>query len=239
LITILSRSTLRVGFNKNPLSFLFDEKIRHTFDGSHEIARNHKLIEWFTDDEPARPRLYPSAMNFENVRQHSEQPYLCISPASIWYTKQFPEKRWVELINLIRPEYGIYLLGSKADYDLCESIRIKLNKKAKNLCGKIKLLDTAALMKHAALNLVNDSAPMHLASAMNAPVCVIYCSTIPSFGYGPLSDDAQIVEVGEPLDCRPCGIHGLKSCPEGHFDCAWKIDLRSVLKNIHLRLEKY
>ena len=238
LITILSRSSLRVGFDKNPLSFLFDEKVRHTADGSHEIARNHKLIEWFTDDKPAKPRLYPSAVNFENVRQYSEQPYLCVSPASIWYTKQFPEERWVEIINRIKPGCGVYLLGSKDDYDLCERIRSKLNKKVENLCGKISLLDTAALMQHAALNLVNDSASMHLASAVNAPVSVFYCSTVPSFGYGPLSDDAQIVEVDEPLECRPCGIHGRKSCPKSHFDCAWKIDLQSVLENVEKRLDQ-
>jgi heptosyltransferase-2 len=78
-------------------------------------------------------------------------------------------------------------------------------------------------MKDAAMNYVNDSAPMHFASAVNAPVTAVYCSTIPSFGFGPLSDIKYIVEIKEPLDCRPCGLHGYKACPRGHFHCAWHI----------------
>ena len=76
------------------------------------------------------------------------------------------------------------------------------------------------------MNYVNDSAPMHFASAMNAPVTAIYCSTIPGFGYGPLSDIRFIVEREEPLYCRPCGLHGYDNCPEGHFKCA--LDIRDT-----------
>ena len=237
LITVLTRSRLRVGFNKNPLSFLFDKKVKHTFDGSHEIVRNHKLIEWFTDKEPARPRLYPSRFNIENIKPFTQKPYICIAPASVWYTKQFPPERWVQLIDQIKNKCAIYLLGSSDDYQLGAQIQDKLSRKVENLCGKLNLLDTAALMKDAVLNLVNDSAPLHIASAMNAPVIIFYLSTLPSFGYGPLSEDAQIIEVSENLKCRPCGLHGRMSCPEGHFDCAYKIDLNLVLVEIEKRLE--
>jgi len=34
-----------------------------------------------------------------------------------------------------------------------------------------------------------------------------------------------VVEVKEPLDCRPCGLHGYKSCPKGDFKCGNNIDL--------------
>jgi heptosyltransferase-2 len=73
-------------------------------------------------------------------------------------------------------------------------------------------------MENAKRNYVNDSGPLHLASAMNAPVTAFFCSTSPLFGFGPLSDDSKISEV-ENLDCRPCGIHGHKECPKGNFRC--------------------
>ncbi|WP_239512993.1 glycosyltransferase family 9 protein, partial [Klebsiella aerogenes] len=63
-------------------------------------------------------------------------------------------------------------------------------------------------MKDAIMNYVNDSAPMHFCSAVNAPVDAIYCSTIPAFGYGPLSDKSYIIETKQPLACKPCGLHG-------------------------------
>jgi heptosyltransferase-2 len=61
---------------------------------------------------------------------------------------------------------------------------------------------------------------MHFASAVNAAVTAVYCSTVPAFGFGPLSDNSHIVETPVPLACRPCGLHGRKACPLGHFHCA-------------------
>jgi heptosyltransferase-2 len=90
--------------------------------------------------------------------------------------------------------------------------------KIENLCGKLSLMETAALFNFANWVYVNDSGPLHIASAMNTPVKVFYCSTIPAFGFGPLSDSSEIMEV-KNLACRPCGIHGHKNCPKGHFDC--------------------
>jgi heptosyltransferase-2 len=87
-------------------------------------------------------------------------------------------------------------------------------------------------MKDALMNYVNDSAPMHFASAVNAPVTAVYCSTIPSFGFGPLSDKKFIVEIKAPLDCRPCGLHGYRACPRGHFNCAYKIEDDQLLQTL-------
>ena len=79
-------------------------------------------------------------------------------------------------------------------------------------------------MESATRNYVNDSGPLHLASSVNAPVTAFFCSTTPNFGFGPLSENSAIVEV-ENLDCRPCGLHGHKTCPKGHFECAEKMNV--------------
>jgi len=97
------------------------------------------------------------------------------------------------------------------------------------VAGQLSFLESAALMKNARMNFVNDSAPLHFASAVNAPVAAMFCSTVPAFGFGPLSDDSFVFETTERLDCRPCGLHGYKSCPKGHFKCS-HIDIDSVVK---------
>lgn len=79
------------------------------------------------------------------------------------------------------------------------------------------------------MNYVNDSAPLHIASAMNAPITAVFCSTVPAFGFGPLSDHSKIIETKLMLDCRPCGLHGFKSCPKGHFKCALSIEAKDLL----------
>ena len=78
------------------------------------------------------------------------------------------------------------------------------------------------------MNFVNDSAPMHLASSVNAKTTAIFCSTVPEFGFGPLSDLSQVVEIKEKLKCRPCGLHGKKACPEGHFKCGFEIETKAL-----------
>ncbi|MGL5945319.1 MAG: glycosyltransferase family 9 protein, partial [Sediminibacterium sp.] len=61
------------------------------------------------------------------------------------------------------------------------------------------------------------------------PVAAIYCSTIPAFGYGPLSDKSYIIETKQPLACKPCGLHGKVACPYGHFNCAETISAQQLL----------
>ncbi|MEO6187898.1 MAG: glycosyltransferase family 9 protein [Ginsengibacter sp.] len=234
LLTVFSGANKKIGFDKNPLSFLFTKKIKHLLsDGLHEVERNNKLIEHFTDNTFSKPRLYPTENNFAEIKKYMSVKYICMTPASVWFTKQYPEKKWVELINQIPGEYSIFLLGGKEDAILCEKIKKKTIKtNIEVLAGKLSFLSSAALMRHAVMNYTNDSAPLHFASAVDAPVAAIFCSTIPAFGFYPLSTKSIIVETKEVLSCRPCSIHGLKACPLGHFKCAYTIEIEQLLQAI-------
>jgi len=235
-ITALSGSKLKIGFDKNPMSFAFTKKIKHQIGNLHEVQRNHQLIEEITDSHYAKPKLYPTAKDFEKVKSFQAEPYICIAPSSVWFTKQFPAEKWIEfLISIKDSSNKIYLLGAPADHVVCESIRLaSTNENVINVAGKLSFLESAALIKNAVMNFVNDSAPMHLASAMNAPVTAIFCSTVPSFGFGPLSDHSIIIETKEKLDCRPCGLHGFKACPKGHFKCAYSIENEKLVNSLKL-----
>ncbi|MGC4022347.1 MAG: glycosyltransferase family 9 protein [Cyclobacteriaceae bacterium] len=224
-ITGFSNAKIKIGFDKNPLSFFFNKKIRHEIGSKHEVQRNHQLIEELTDSQFAKPKLYPSAADFEKVNSYKKGKYICIAPTSVWFTKQLPAEKWIDFLRSIKNRFtAIYLLGAPSDNHICESIRLAAgSNEIQNLSGKLSFLESAALMKDAEMNLVNDSAPMHMASAINAPVTAVYCSTVPSFGFGPLSDKSFVVETKEKLDCRPCGLHGYKDCPQGHFKCAYTI----------------
>ncbi|WP_038031751.1 glycosyltransferase family 9 protein [Thermonema rossianum] len=228
LWTALSGAAFTAGFNKNPFSFAFRHRVAHHFDrGMHEIERNHQLIAPLVSRQtPQRPRLYPSADDYARVAHYqSHSPYVCVAPASVWFTKQYPEHKWVAFLQALPPSLTVYLLGGPADYALCERIRSAVKERPiHNLAGKLSLLQSAALMQKALMNYANDSSPLHLASAMNAPITAVYCSTIPGFGFYPVSEQSHIVETQGLLPCRPCGIHGHKQCPKGHFRCAESIE---------------
>ncbi len=230
ILTAFSSARIKIGFNKNPLSFLFTKRIPHVVkNGIHEIERNQETIADFTNGKAIRPRLYPSALDYAKVQHLKSAPYIVIAPVSAWYTKTFPEYKWVEMIKFYhanRPGTKIYLIGSRDEFRLSETIREKTpGTIIENLCGSLSFLESAALMKDAEMNFTNDSAPLHLAGAMNAPVTVVYCSTIPDFGFGPLSDHSRIIETKLKLNCRPCGLHGYRRCPMTHFKCAHSIEI--------------
>lgn len=235
LLTAFSRAGHTCGFHKNPFSIFFSRRVKHTIrDGKlHETERNLRLTEHLLKEKQLKPRLYPSPQDDARTSQYKTNKFICIAPASLWPTKQFPQEKWIEFMKELPPDLYVYFLGSPADNSLCESIISgSAHPNALSLAGKLKLLETASLQRDAAMNFVNDSAPMHLASSVNAPVTAVFCSTVPSFGFGPLSDDSMVVEVDEKLDCRPCGLHGLRECPEKHFKCAIDIDINKLLDRI-------
>ncbi len=221
LMTLLSQAKLKVGFDKNPFSFCYDRKHTHEIgNGKHEVERNLQLISEWTNDQLEKPKLHLQPEVLEKVKNLKSQPYITLAPTSVWFTKQYPSRKWVAFLKGTSFSGPIYLLGAPTDFEACEQIRTKSeNEQVQNLCGKLSLLESTALMKDAQMNYVNDSAPMHFASAVNAPTTAIFCSTIPEFGFGPLADNSKVVQTTENLSCRPCGLHGHKACPEGHFRC--------------------
>ncbi len=233
LMTVLARGKEKIGYDKNPLSFLFTRKVKHVIgDPSaplgvtpHEVDRLDALIEHLTDGTRPMPRLYPTdearvkADGLVRTHVHGHSGHVTIAPASVWYTKQWPEHKWIALIKALPLEQQVFLIGAPGDSALAQRI-IAVSGRGIDLTRELTLLESAALMEGAVMNYVNDSAPLHIASAMNAPVTAVFCSTVPAFGFGPLHTNGRVVQTLERLECRPCGLHGYQACPKGHFKCA-------------------
>ncbi len=230
LIAAFSKAKIKTGFDKNPLSFLYTHSTTHRYH-RHETERNHELVQFYTHIAIAKPKLYPTNEDMDAVKKYQAQPYITIAPASVWFTKQFPAEKWIEFLASIHQPMQVFLLGGSSDVGLCKQIKEQVKNsqlRIEILAGEYSFLQTAALMNGARMNYVNDSAPLHIASAMNAPVRAIFCSTVKEFGFGPLSDDGKIIETPMKLFCRPCSIHGKKACPLGHFNCAMSIQIPAI-----------
>ena len=230
-LTAFSGAPNRVGFDKNPLSLFFSHRITHqigtTDQPVHEVSRNLSLLSPWIKKVVGKPKLYPRPEDATSAPPAGS--YVCLAPTSVWYTKQWPAERWVKLIDQFPANLQVFLLGGPSDREACEQIRkATTNSKVENMAGELSFLASAAWMGRARMNYVNDSAPLHMASAMNAPVVAVFCSTIPAFGFGPLSDQAWVAETDLSLSCRPCGLHGKRACPAAHFRCA-EIDENKLL----------
>lgn len=244
LLTLLSGAKVKIGFDKNPLSFLFNKKVVHKipydYNGEflHEVQRNFLLLNEYEKEcevpNPLalRPSIKPTSneiIKIENLIKG--QQYLVMAPASVWFTKQWPKQKWIELVKKLHSKYTMYFIGAPGDIGFINEIT-NGSENCYNLAGKLNLRESAQLMKNATRVFVNDSAPLHLASAMNAKVTAIFCSTISEFGYTPICDDFKVISLEPRKECMPCGLHGKKACPLRHFDCGYLISIDDVIATI-------
>lgn len=238
LLMFLLRAKVKTGFRENPMAWCYTRSFPHTRSGKgmsdsiHEVDRNLSLLTGLMSTEREIPHLEPTPAEMEKVRALVPvSDYLVLAPASVWFTKQWPEARWKELVATLRETCIPVIIGGPGDRELGDRV-LGSHPSGINLCGKLTFRESAALMAGARRVICNDSAPLHLASAVGAPVTGIFCSTIPGFGFYPLSPDSVIMQENTGLDCRPCGLHGKKSCPKGHFQCGWNITVEAVRQTI-------
>ncbi len=237
LVSAMMKSPFKAGFKQNPLSMFYTRKVNHQIPdprGWHEVQRNLELIPGYKISDNSKiykPELPIQQKNIDKVSGFVNDNYFVVAPASVWFTKAWSEHKYRELTTELAKLGKVYFIGAPTDKDLCDRIRKDIPN-TENLCGGLNLLDSASLMKNARRVFVNDSAPLHLASCVNAKTTAIFCSTIPGFGYTPLADDSVVVDVGNELSCRPCGLHGYKECPLKHFKCSEDITIQKVLQTI-------
>jgi ADP-heptose:LPS heptosyltransferase len=237
LVSAMMKSPFKAGFKQNPLSMFYTRKVNHQIPdprGWHEVQRNLELIPGYKisgNSKIYKPELPIQQKNIDKVSGFVNDNYFVVAPASVWFTKAWSEHKYRELTAELAKLGKVYFIGAPTDKDLCDRIRKDISN-TENLCGGLNLLDSASLMKNARRVFVNDSAPLHLASCVNAKTTAIFCSTIPGFGYTPLADDSVVVDVGNELSCRPCGLHGYKECPLKHFKCSEDIAIQKVLQTI-------
>lgn len=225
-MTLFAKTKKRIGFDKNSFSWMYTIKVHHSLtEGSHEVERNLRLIAHHGAKIRIRPELYPSDVDRKKVQELVNGPYYCIAPSSVVKSKQLPTNKWIELMSYLTTQGEVFLLGGPEDNEMCTMLAENFGEKVTVLAGKLSLLQSAALMEGAKMNFVNDSSPLHLASAMNAPVRAFFTSTIPLYGFGPLSENSKVIEPADKLTPEMTTPRGIKKAINGHYNMGFKIDV--------------
>jgi heptosyltransferase-2 len=239
LLAYLSGIPERIGFDRAAGSFLFTRKVVYRAN-AHEVDRNLSLLSSFGSDlSDSSPELFPSSEDSSFARKLLSAAGIAegdeivgVAPGSVWATKRWLPERFAEISDLLLKEAGakVVFLGSEEDRTLCERIADSMTENPVIAAGKTSVLQSAAIMSLCRVILSNDSAPVHIASAMRIPVVAIFGSTVPEFGFAPCGVDHLIIQ--KQLDCRPCGIHGKRRCPEKHFRCMQDISTEEVFEAV-------
>jgi heptosyltransferase-2 len=237
IIVMLSGVRETVGFSNTSLKYVYKNLVEYQLN-HHEVQRNLDLIGFNYEENSWK--ILPIIDCDERTKQQvnlflstfKDQKLVAMAPSAVWDTKIYPIDYYTELIKfLISKLYTVILIGSQSDANLCEGIVTRFNKGVVTSAGKFTVPGTVELLKHCELLITNDSAPTHFAMAADIPTLTIYCSTIPGFGFYPYNKHSYSISYDE-LQCKPCGIHGYRSCPIKTYDCAHKIDAELIKKTI-------
>ena len=247
LLAWLLKPNVRIGFDRSAGRLLFT-RIVHYDPTDHEIDRNLSLLSPLSlrINKNELPQLYPSAEDalvvdsvLDSFGLNEENHIITVAPGTIWNTKRWHADRYATMCKQLSSECSaVLLIGGKEDSALCEEIAgMSKAKNVFNVAGKFSLLQSAELIKRSHVLVSNDRAPMHLAVAVGTPVVAIFGATVPEYGFAPRGAHDIVIET-KGLKCRPCSIHGGKTCPIKTFECMIAITPKLVVNKVMPFLRK-
>ena len=190
---------------------------------NQEFSHQTELFWDKTTDEKAEHLL--------STYRNSQEIVVGLAPGSIWKTKRWPAEYFSELLTLLDSKsIKVVLIGGPDEIELCKLISSNARAESLNLAGKLSILGSAAVIKKLNLLVTNDSAPLHLANAVETDVIAIFGPTVKKFGFFPFRAKDKVLEIH--LACRPCGKHGGTKCPQKHFRCMKAITPDVVYKAV-------
>ncbi len=244
IISGLGGAETRIGYN-HPWhnSAAFTKTVSRRFNELDEIER---ILELLNPLNPGARETWPSIELSGDSRRKAGEFWeknirgktLGIHPGSTWPTKMWPEQYFAWIINMARelPETRVIIFAGPGEEEIVKNItsRIPDTKHVINLAGKLNLPDLAAYLSRLDCFLTNDSGPMHLAWPQGVPIVAVFGPTTRNLGFFPRGKKSTVLETG--LRCRPCGLHGHKSCPEKHHQCMKDILPETVMASIREKL---
>ncbi len=243
IIVLLSQVFESTGFNNSSLLYAYKNIVEYNLN-EHEVIRNFRLIDYPVegDNWKVLPKLnipQKSKTLIANfIKESISSEYICVAPGSVWETKKYLEKYYIEIIKyIVSIGLKVVLIGSEKEFAACERIKKEFTTNVLNTAGKFSILETIEIFKNSKMVICNDSAPTHFAMAANSNVITLFCSTVPKFGFYPYSTKSSYLSVDD-LACKPCGIHGYGKCPKNNYECAEKLYPNIVIDEIKKILER-
>lgn len=148
---------------------LYSQLYQTKEDGIHEFHFNRQFANWAsnTSETIEKPEISAAASNI-----YSGSYILCFVGAST-RSKRWPEKRWIQLIQLYKQKYTgqVIIAGGKADIESAKIICSQTG--AKSIAGTVSLTDMITYVCHATAVVTNDTMSVHLAASCNTPTVII------------------------------------------------------------------
>jgi ADP-heptose:LPS heptosyltransferase len=188
----------------------------------HIVDRNLETLKSFriVDDGIGLDHFIPPEDEFPlgNLPEQFRNGYVALVLAGTYATKRMPAGKYQRLIS--ETQLPFLLLGGKSERPLADRILEWKTGNVFDFTGKLRINQSASLVKNARLVIANDTGLMHIAAAFHKKILSVWGNTSPELGMFPYlpGEGSEILEV-KGLSCRPCSKLGYHECPNKHFRC--------------------
>lgn len=195
-------------FHGMPLAHVADRNLQTL--RAFNIRDDRKGLDYFIPEEDEfRPDLLPGS--FRNG-------YVAVVLAGTYATKRIPAEKLKALIS--QTQFRFVLLGGQSESGAAAQILSWNTGNVMDFTGKLRINQSASLVKNARVVVSNDTGLMHVAAAFRKKILSVWGNTSPDLGMYPYLPGAgsEMLEV-KGLSCRPCSKLGYPECPRKHFRC--------------------
>lgn len=142
----------------------------------------------------------------------TKKDFVVVSPGAKSHIKRWNKKGFALICDRLMDEINmdVIMVGGTQDKEIVSEITAYMKNKARDLTSQLTLKQLGALIKSSKLLITNDSAPLHVGSAVGARVLAIFGPTDPR-KYGPTGKHDTVIR--KKLKCAPCEV---ARCKKNH-----------------------
>jgi ADP-heptose:LPS heptosyltransferase len=165
------------------------------------ISRQHDVVEKCSLFISVEDEYYVDQTVEKEIGGRSR--YVVVAPGAADQSKRWPVDLFASVCDWLISDrkVTIVFVGNFDDQDVVAQIKTNMVHTAVDLSGRLNLTQLAALLKTSSGAIVNDSAPMHLASYLDIPVLALFGPSDPSL-YGPWGSRSSFIRKNE--NCAKC-----------------------------------
>jgi ADP-heptose:LPS heptosyltransferase len=219
----LALRTKHFSYNKLNIRKLLLTQFRlNTMPEGHIVDRNLATLRFFKieNDGVGLEHFIPVADEIpeDALPETFRKGYIALVLAGTYATKRLPVEKYKKLIT--ENAYPFLLLGGKSERKSAEQIVSWNTENVLDFTGKLRINQSASLVKKAHLVITNDTGLMHIAAAFHRKTLTVWGNTSPELGMYPYqpATGSKMLEVKD-LSCHPCSKLGYHQCPKKHFKC--------------------
>jgi ADP-heptose:LPS heptosyltransferase len=136
---------------------------------------------------------------------HRRERLIAFAPGSQMPAKRWPVNRYIDVGAQILARdsaVAIVIVGGKEDYPVGEQLREAWGARSRNLCGRLCVFGSAAVLNRCDAFVGNDSGAMHLAGLVGTPCVALFSARDADGKWQPFGEGHRVLRKEVP--CRGC-----------------------------------